>query len=120
MPAESSSTLASRSALAAQQARLIEALKSGKNLDDFDQAKLCAASTALAAKRLQSARKTWPAFAQSIGVSFAQEFASYALEHPSPPPDGPRSDITRFALWLQQKGRLSDSAQLEISAWRVS
>jgi hypothetical protein len=80
-----------RSRLAAEQARLLQALTGqAPPLADFDADRVRACATALLRKRARAVARAWPGLARALGKAFAGRFAAFAAQT-SLPHQGGRS-----------------------------
>ena len=100
-----------RARLAAEQARLVLALRGDPNpAPVFDPSNLAAAAAALAAKRCRSAAVAWPVMKNALGAKFPEQFTRYAADNPIPSEGGPAADGHAFAAWLARRGSLPSEA----------
>lgn len=107
---------ADRTALAAEQARLVAALTGGAAAPaGFDSRRARLAAESLAAKRRRSVARAWPALAAALGESFAARFDVYASETPLAA-DSPAADGRAFARWLDRAGNLPEVGRVMLFA----
>lgn len=101
---------ANRASLAADQAKLVEALagRGGDVPSGFDEDRVRLAARMLLAKRRKGVANTWRGLATSLDGRFVELFDSFAAQA-SPHPDGPAADGLAFAGWLDAREMLPDS-----------
>ena len=115
-----------RERLAAAQSAFLQALAGGGTVPEgFNAERIRVAGQSLAAKRMRSVARAWPALTAMLGDTFASRFASFAAANPLPRQGGPLADGRAFARTLApgKWGRFantwdanSDKARLEIMA----
>ncbi len=95
-----------RDRLAAEQARLVAALRGRDGIPrGFDADRIELAARTLAFKRRSGIANTWPVLSESLDV----HFKAFGASHP-PDPDGPSADGFAFASWLDARGALPRAA----------
>jgi hypothetical protein len=106
-----------RRGLAAEQARLLQALTGqAPPPEDFDAERVRVCAAALLWKRARAVARVWPGLARALGDAFAPRFAAYAVQAPLPPCGGPLADGRAFAAELAARGELPDEGRLEVLA----
>ena len=108
-----------RQDLAAKQRQLVEALTGAAPAPDaFDPAQIETAATALADKRMRSARKAWPVLADVLGERFEPLFRAYAARYPSPP-EGPGVDAATFLRQISAGDHLARDERYKLLPLRA-
>jgi hypothetical protein len=108
-----------RRSLAEQQKALVNALTGGAAAPDgFDHDQIETTATALAAKRLRTAQKAWPALAEALAERFEPLFRRYASEKPLAD-EGPHADARAFLSFVLEQEQLSDAERLRLVPLRV-
>ena len=103
-----------RTALAARQAALVEALTSGAPVPDgFDARRVEAARVALLRKRAGEVARQWPALAAGAGPGWTRAFARWAARRPT---RGTLRDGWDMARDLAARGELPPLAAPELAA----
>lgn len=100
-------------ALAAAQARLLDALVAGApDPPGFDPHRLGATRAALVRKRAGGVAAEWPLLAASLGTTWSATFAEHVRGRP---PQGPLRDGWDLARVLRAAGRLTGGAAVELA-----
>ena len=108
-----------RERLAADQARLVDALTGRSEPPvDFDAARVELLGQTLASKRAKTVARAWLVLAESLGDDFAARFNAFA-QTVSPHEAGPGADGFAFANWLDSQGLLPRRAAAEYLVARL-
>jgi hypothetical protein len=111
---------ADRDELLAQEAAALRALTSHQQRAGmFEQRGVVATRETLVRKRISSLGRRWPAVHEALGEDFHDLAREYVLDRPRLTSDS-RADGRAFAAWLDDRGRLADSAAVEVIRFDAS
>ncbi|MEA2149093.1 MAG: hypothetical protein QOD69_923 [Solirubrobacteraceae bacterium] len=110
-----------RTAYAARQAQLLDALlRGGDYPPGFVAAQADAAGHALRRKRARAVARAWPALALDLGDAFGARFDAFARAVDAPASGDPHADGLAFARGLGRDLRLGDAARAEVLLTRAA